>query len=77
MSTILDKKRFDELNKGILFKKNLILKLKNEIQLIETNILIDRKSKYALCTHEFVKECTMGGCYPEYELICKYCRKSN
>ena len=76
MSTIIDQKQFDALKKKYNNKMGVISEMKILIKSLQTNAYNIRMKLYEQCTHQFERKCTMGGCYPEYEWICKYCQKS-
>lgn len=76
MSTITDQVQYDKLQKKINSKIGVIYEMKQLIKSLNTEVYNIREEMYRLCTHDYERVCTMGGCYPEYEWICKYCRKS-
>lgn len=76
MSTILNQERFNQIQDNIKTKRGTIYEMRKQIKNLEKEIIESKEELYSLCTHEFYRECTMGGCYPEYEWICKYCNKS-
>ena len=53
--------------------KKLVKKL---VKKLEDDIKLDQSNLYSNCNHEYERICIAMCCYPEYEYICKHCKKS-
>lgn len=68
--------KFKKLQKKIKKKRNNINMLKKLLNTLEDDIKLDKNSLYSNCNHDYERICTVMCCYPEYEYICKHCKKS-